>query len=132
MSITDSKISLVVWQFVRLMVFLEEDRKKGKDRKALYQDWQGDWQVMDAELERLREKDFEAFSVLMMEQQVIFESVAEHRVGTLRQVLAEVIVQLEAALNTLKGSARQDVDYEIAELRSLVRSLRTSGSEKKS
>ena len=53
-------LKLTVWQFVRLMVRLEETAKSSEMRKALFDLLKADWRVMDAELERLREQDFDS------------------------------------------------------------------------
>jgi hypothetical protein len=118
------RIAFTTWQFVRVMVRLEETRRDAADRRVLYREWQADWSVLDAELERLRDADFDAFSELMMEREVVFEGVAPATARTVAAVADEVAAQLAAERRGAARRARDDLDFERAELAALAARLR--------
>ncbi len=61
------ELEFTVWQFVRIMVDLEE---RG-DISPAYKAWRESWQELDTQLERSRRKSAEAFADLMMNKEVI-------------------------------------------------------------
>jgi hypothetical protein len=118
------RIAFTTWQFVRVMVRLEETRKNAPERRVLYREWKDDWAVLDAELERLRDEDFDAFSDLMMEREVVFADVAPATALTVAAVIDEVIAQLEGERRGATRRERDDLDFERAELTALSAELR--------
>lgn len=123
-------VTFSTWQFVRLMVRLEETRDQQADRRRLYATWQSDWEKLDAELERLRAKDFAAFSDLMMDHDVSFESVDLDDLKTAAEVVEEVAAQVARARKSDGGARRQDLDFEAEELAALGKALRQSQAAK--
>jgi hypothetical protein len=116
------------WQFVRLMVRLEETRDQQPDRGRLYETWQSDWETLDAELERLRAKDFAAFSDLMMDHEVSFDDVGPDALATAADVVEEVAAQVANARKSDGRARRQDLDFEAEELEALGQILRRAQS----
>ena len=119
----DRRIAFATWQFVRLMVRLEESRRQGGDRRSLYDAWREDWETLDAELERLRRDDFGAFSELMIDREVVFERVKTHHVETAAMLLVEVADQLARDQAKARGKKKDDLKFEETELRELAASL---------
>jgi hypothetical protein len=118
------RIAFTTWQFVRVMVRLEETRKDAPDRRVLYREWADDWRVLDAELERLRDEDFDAFSDLMMEREVVFAAVPAETGRTVAAVIDEVVDQLAEERRGATRRERDDLDFERAELTGLAAELR--------
>lgn len=110
------RLALPVWQFVRLMVRIEESGRSDPARAALLEDWNEDWRTLDGELERLNGEDFAAFAQMMMDQEVAFEAVPADRRRTVAAVLREVAKELRAKARKAGGEARADLDYEAQEL----------------
>ena len=117
-------VSFATWQFVRLMVRLEETRGRRPDRQRLYLQWQADWEQLDGELERLRGEDFDAFSDLMMAHEVSFEDVDNGQLALVAEVVEEVAGQVAAARKSDSRARRRDLDFEAQELAQLGKSLR--------
>lgn len=126
-------LKLTVWQFVRLMVRLEETAKSSEMRKALFDLLKADWRVMDAELERLREQDFDSFSRMMMDHTVRFDDLPARALVVAGQVLNEVAGHIGRAAQSAQGDGRAELEYERRELQALVRKLapklRTGGKK---
>jgi len=61
------ELEFTVWQFVRIMVDLEE---RG-DISPAFKAWRDSWQELDGQLEKSRRKSAEAFADLMMNKEVI-------------------------------------------------------------
>jgi len=59
-----------VWQFVRLMDMLENSKRP---RTSVYYAWKSEWTELDARLGKLATSDPDAYSALMMDQQIIVE-----------------------------------------------------------
>ena len=116
-------VTFATWQFVRLMVRLEESIGRRPERKRLYAHWQPDWEQLDAELERLRTEDFDAFSDLMMEHEISFDDVDNGQLALVVDVVDEVAGQV-AARKSDSHAPRKDLDFEAQELTALATSLR--------
>jgi len=117
------RLEIPVWQFVRVMVALEDaDAKRG-----LYDEWRGAWQEVDRELERLRIEDPEGFAELMMEQQVVLEVADETMLGQVDTALGRVIADMDRVLKDKKTETpqRDDMAFERAELARLRETLAT-------
>ena len=63
------ELEITVWQFVRIMVDLEE---RGGTSPA-YKAWREAWQELDKQLDKIRNKNADAFADLMMNKEVIVE-----------------------------------------------------------
>jgi DNA repair ATPase RecN len=114
------------WEFVRVMVRLESvpARRSKKSGPSFYQANRDVWEKLDRRLGRLAESDAQAFSDLMMKQnvtaafgtpdQVREVSVAlDDVVGEMNQVIdkggedAELLVNLENEIKELKALKRR-------------------------
>jgi hypothetical protein len=120
-------LSLDVWQFVRLMVRMEESLKahgggRGTQLKALYDRWEDLWVDLDARLVDLGREDPDGFADLMMEQEVVLEEVSEAERALVRAELEKVVAQIKSALaRTDDPGEVEDLSFERDEL---VRTLR--------
>ena len=118
------RIAFTTWQFVRVMVRLEDTRKNAPDRRVLYREWKDDWETLDAELERLRQDNFDAFSDLMMDKEIVFGDVAPDLALVAAEVSAEVVEQIAGGARGATRRERDDLDFERAELMALAAELR--------
>lgn len=125
------RIAFTTWQFVRVMVRLEETRKDAPDRRVLHREWKDDWATLDAELERLRQEDFDAFSDLMMEREVVFADVSPETAQTVAGILDEVVTQIEGERRRATRRERDDLDFERAELTALAAELRADAERER-
>lgn len=119
------RIVFDTWQFVRIMVRLEETRQADKARRELWNAWSDDWLKLDKQLENLRESSFEAFSTVMMDQEVIFDPVDRSVVTTVAELAREVIGAIRQAERDAKGEALDDLQFERTGLNALARRLET-------
>ncbi len=113
------QLELDTWQLVRVMVYLEEQ----DSQNSLLKRWGDIWQDLDKKLAELSENDFEAYSDLMMNQNVVFEHTSKDDVTQVLKALDGVIVQMKGMVKTQKLDEMQkdNLDFEIAELQSLRR-----------
>ncbi|NNE84872.1 MAG: hypothetical protein HKN28_12980 [Alphaproteobacteria bacterium] len=123
-----TEIRLVVWQFVRVMVQLEAaSRARGRQgAPTLYGAWRPAWQEIDRRLTEVGKTDANAFSELMMEQEVVLQCRTRTQIGELLRTLENVVNQLKAEIKAASGDARRltDLRFERTELETLSRRLR--------
>ena len=129
---TDSvELRLVVWQFVRIMVQLEKvSRVRGRDRApSVYREWRSAWTEVDRTLERLGKTDVEAFSDLMMNQEVVLKMRGKGQLNEVTRTAENVVGQLDQLIREARGNAQQeeDLQFERREMKALVRKLRKMG-----
>ncbi|MCY4239727.1 MAG: hypothetical protein OXC93_15505 [Rhodospirillaceae bacterium] len=110
------RIVFDTWQFVRIMVRLEETRNSDEDRASLWAAWFSDWQQLDAELEHLRAVNFDHFATAMMDEEVILEPVDKAMVKTVARLAREVAGELKSTHQRVSKVARNDLDFERAGL----------------
>ena len=113
------EIRFTVWQFVRLMVQLEESIKKDKTgpAKKLYDAWEDIWVELDAKLLDLGRDKPDDFADLMMNQEVCCDDVTFEE----RKL---IIMELKKVSNSLKQELRkadddqtvEDLTFELDEL----------------
>ncbi|MDG2313055.1 MAG: hypothetical protein P8M15_03380 [Alphaproteobacteria bacterium] len=124
-------LRLAVWQFVRIMVQLEtSSRARGhKNAPTLYSYWRPAWQEIDNRLTETGKSDANAFSDLMMEQEVVLDCRNKTELNELFRTLENVINQLKAEIKAASGNARviTDLKFERTELETLLRRLRKIG-----
>lgn len=111
-----------VWQFVRVMVHLEDNDPKS----SLLKKWGDVWSELDKDLAKLAASDFEAYSDLMMNQNVVFEDSSNEDLAETLKVLDGVIVQMKGASKKkdLDDEQKASFTFEIEELQSLRRGLK--------
>lgn len=118
------ELRFTVWQFVRLMVHVEEGQNLPPDQRVLLEDWQAVWSELDRNLTELAETDPDAYGALMMDQDVIFEDATETQAKAAREALEVVMAELDEAM---KGETDEELlgslKFERRELRQLTRKL---------
>ena len=95
------QLRFVVWEFVRLMVQLEDNLKKNphdKDLKSLYQQWDDIWLDLDRKLVNEGHDNPDRFAHLMMEQEVVCEDVSGHDLQLVIALLTEVVQTISQSL----------------------------------
>ena len=107
-----------IWQYVRLMVELEEEAKKPRKRGlAIWQRWRSHWQEMDKRLEQLAKSDHGAYSTAMMKQQVEMGQMEPREAKEAELALRRVLSQMKSRLQAAQGSDpayARDLNFEIA------------------
>ena len=106
---SDVRFTFTVWQFVRIMVRLEESaRLRGqRPRDQLYQRWQASWREIDEELTQFGKSDPDGFATLMMDHDVVVSCQATSQLNQVVRVIEEVIQQLSKSITTKDGNAEQ-------------------------
>jgi hypothetical protein len=110
------------------MVQLEAaSRARGRQgAPTLYGAWRPAWQEIDRRLTEVGKTDANAFSELMMEQEVVLQCRTRTQIGELLRTLENVVNQLKAEIKAASGDARRltDLRFERTELETLSRRLR--------
>ncbi|MCW8914441.1 MAG: hypothetical protein OQK24_01155 [Magnetovibrio sp.] len=126
------ELSFTVWQFVRLMVHIEDSPQPSAEEAALFSEWQDIWVDLDQRLVSLAEEDFDAYSALMMDQEVILSNIGERHIPVAKNVLQKVMAQLDTSIEAhADDDSGQDGDdehllslkFERRELRQLIRKI---------
>ena len=105
---------LAVWQFVRIMVVLEDMRVPF----PIYSHWKEAWNELDKELTKLREADHKQFAILMMEQEVVLELCNSQSSRDTRLAIDKVmkLIKREIQANENKSQERNNLRFELREL----------------
>lgn len=121
-------IAIDVWQFVRIMVALEE-RSRGRRPGAAYTAWREIWRELDQRLTELGETDAAAFADLMMEQQVVLPAARPAIIRDAVDAIEAVTRQMTAELDRKAGDGghQADLRFERKELNALARKLSGRG-----
>jgi len=123
-----AQLRFTVWQFVRLMVHLE-DRQTAKsgprpEEAALLKAWAAIWSPLDQDLARLAESDTDAYSDMMMDQDVVIEDATPAEVLTAKAALEAVVKEMDLAIKRGGETALLDsLNFERRELGQLTRKL---------
>jgi len=126
------ELRFTVWQFVRLMVHIEEHANPPKSFTALLAAWGGIWQPLDTDLAELAERDFEAYSELMMDQEVVIEDATSEQAHVAQQASDEIMAIMDCAIKADEDKGEnggtdpehlQNLKFERRELRQLSRKL---------
>lgn len=117
------EIRFTVWQFVRLMVHLEE-RAEEKDAQALLSAWAQVWSALDQDLTRLAETDMDAYAQMMMDQDVVIEDATADLIATAKSALETVMAEMDHSIEAGgDGELLASLKFERRELRQLTRNL---------
>ncbi len=109
------EIEITVWQFVRLMVDLEEQAPSSE----AYAAWSEAWAELDRRLEELRQRDHESYADLMMNQEVVIQA-DKARLEQAAKALGRVVKALGRAFDKEQDAAvRDDLLFEQGELQEL-------------
>ena len=105
----DTRLTFTVWQFVRIMVRLEETSRAdgSRPRDQLFRAWRESWLEVDRELTRLGEVDPKGFSDLMMSHDVVVSCQPGAQFNQAIKAIEEVSSQLGSAIAARKGGAEQ-------------------------
>lgn len=126
-----SELRLIVWQFVRIMVQLENVSRVRGDKRGptIYRDWRSAWVEVDRTLDRLGKTDAEAFSDLMMNQEVVLRCRDRTQINEVTRTAENVVAQLDEQLRDARGDGQreEDLQFERREMKALVRQLRNLG-----
>lgn len=117
------RLEFAVWQFVRIMVRLEEQaaKKRGFARTSVFGAWRARWRELDQRLSKLGQTDAEGFSDLMMRQKVVIDDATAPQRAEVARVVVDVIEQLKAEIKKSAGdeSRASDLRFEKKELEGL-------------
>jgi len=97
------QIRFTVWQFVRVMVWLEESQGKSVALKKAYEAWADTWTPIDQELAKLAADDHDAYSAMMMDQEVVLEGVPKEQGREVLKALEAVTMSMKAEMDAGKG-----------------------------
>lgn len=122
------EIRLTTWEFVRLMVQCEETKKqKSSDTvNTIWNTWESIWTPLDKTLSDLIEKDFTAYSEMMMEDEVVIANVTPDQLSATITELTNVKNAMQNALENaqLHEEVRDAMTFEVEELGTRIASLR--------
>ena len=125
------ELRFTVWQFVRLMVHLEEGRDHDADHQSLLTAWQDVWSDLDETLARLAAEDPDAYSALMMDQDVVIADATAKQTQTACQALKDVMAQMDEAIGKeAEKDLLDSLKFERRELRQLTRKLDRAVADK--
>lgn len=128
---TATELRIVVWQFVRIMVQLETvSRARGRAKApSVYKDWRPAWTEIDRTLTRLGDSDADAFSDLMMNQEVVLRCRDRSQMNEVTRAIENVINQLDQQIRAVRGEAKaeEELRFERRELNALLKKLRKTG-----
>ena len=113
------RIVFDTWQFVRVMVRLEDTQDRDAARRALWAAWSADWRRLDRDLETLRSDDFGRFAEAMMDEEVIFDPVDAATARTVARLAREVAGEIGRARKGAAPEARENLAFEQAGLSDL-------------
>ena len=122
------ELRFTVWQFVRLMVHLE------KYPDVQFETWEDVWRSLDANLCTLADQDGDAYSDMMMNQDVVIETATVSQAQATQVALKVVMTELDASIAQAKAIDRgpdnaetehlQGLKFERRELRQLTRKFK--------
>ena len=123
-------LRLDVWQFVRLMVQLEETlaaapgKGAGTALRRLFERWEDVWVDLDARLVDLGQHDMDGFADLMMNQEVVLDAVTEPERRLVAAELEKVARAIAGRLAVTDDPGDvEDLSFERDALRDLLRGL---------
>lgn len=113
------KMEIPVWQFVRLMVYCENNPElgSGPGQKALLDEWGDVWRELDDELTELSSGDFERFADMMMDEIVSIDDVAAAHALAAADAMTAIAREMKQVISA--GSAGEDsesIEFEMSEL----------------
>ena len=121
--------NLKIWQFVRIMVELEETKASTKDKnkfrsRPVYKDWKDKWLDIDNKLEELNQSNHLAYSNKMMVEEVSIDFRSKAQLNEVISSLDRVIRKIKMRIK--KSDNNQDnkgLNFEKVELGKLKNDL---------
>lgn len=120
-----SEVRFTVWQFVRLMVYLE-DHSEDNAEAAVLSAWSDVWARLDKDLARLSESDMDAYAEMMMEQEVVIEDATAPLIATAKTALQAVLVDMGKSIEA--GGEKNLIDSLVFESRELAQLIKKLGA----
>lgn len=121
------ELRIVVWQFVRIMVQLETEAKRGRRGASVFRDWREAWDELDQRLTQLGDSDVAAYSALMMDQEVVVHCNGRRQLDEVISAVDRVIKRLGDMINRKQGKLK-DLRFELRELKTLRKELEAENS----
>jgi len=119
-------LRLTVWQFVRLMVQVDEtlSARPNPAVKEIKDTWDDIWLDIDARLEELGRKDPDGFATMMMDQEVVLTGMTPGLQKAIAGELAQVVRAMQQTRRSSKDQqAKDDLTFEIQELNDVLTAL---------
>ncbi len=119
-------LRLSVWQFVRLMVQVDETlaARPNPAVEEIKTTWDDIWLDIDARLEELGRKDPDGFATMMMDQEVVLTGMTPALQTAIAGELAQVVRTMQTARRSTKDQqAKDDLTFEIQELNDVLTAL---------
>lgn len=119
-------LRLTVWQFVRLMVQVDETLAAKPDPavQAVKDMWDDIWLDIDARLEELGRNDPDGFATMMMDQEVVLTGMTLPLRSAIAGEVAKVVRTMQATRRSTKDQqAKDDLTFEIQELNDVLSDL---------
>ena len=123
-----SEVRFSIWQFVRLMVYLEDQNANAEgantDQLTLFNAWSEVWGRLDRDLTRLAESDMDAYAEMMMDQEVVIEDATAPLIITAKAAFTAVIQDMDKAIDAGGDKHLMDsLTFERRELDHLIKRL---------
>ena len=125
-------ITMPVWQFVRLMVKIEETQDKYGDvnLRKLYSEWEDFWADLDARLLDAGNRSREEFANMMMHQEVVMHRMDDIQIALIRREFTALIKILQKlASETKLKEDKRNINYEWREIELFLKDLPASEAE---
>ena len=119
-------LRLTVWQFVRLMVQVDETLAAKPDPgvQAVKDMWDDIWLDIDARLEELGRKDPDGFATMMMDQEVVLTGMTPSLQSAIGSEVAKVVRAMQGTRRSTKDQqSKDDLTFEIQELNDVLSDL---------
>ncbi len=119
-------ITMPVWQFVRLMVKIEETQDKYGDvnLRKLYSEWEDFWADLDARLLDAGNRSREEFANMMMHQEVVMHRMDDIQIALIRREFTALIKILQKlASETKLKEDKRNINYEWREIELFLKDL---------
>ncbi|MEQ9489746.1 MAG: hypothetical protein RIM72_12225 [Alphaproteobacteria bacterium] len=121
-----NELRLTVWQFVRLMVQVDETlaARPNTAAESIKEAWDDIWLDIDARLEELGRKDPDGFASMMMDQEVVLTGLTPPLRAAIAGELSKVVQAMQATRrSTGDKQAKDDLTFEIQELNDVLSDL---------
>ncbi|MCW8835890.1 MAG: hypothetical protein OQJ99_05945 [Rhodospirillales bacterium] len=126
------ELRISIWQFVRVMVALEEqalDNPSGAAGDTVFDAWRDVWEELDAHLAELGRTDIEAYADMMLDQELVIVCDTAEHLGEVVAAAESVADDLERQLAITKDDEQKAVHlrFEAEGLWELAEELRRLG-----
>ncbi|NQY82802.1 MAG: hypothetical protein HRT36_07330 [Alphaproteobacteria bacterium] len=119
-------VTMPVWQFVRLMVKIEETSEQYNDLnlEKLYGEWEDFWADLDARLIDAGNRSREEFANMMMHQEVVMHRLDDIQIALIRRELTALIKQIKKLSGETEfKDDKRNLNYEWREIEVFLKGL---------